>query len=167
MSVPFCSQEGHSCCILTPLLSPDIHFKVYFPYRSNLNPMKNGKDSSSWEAKLSCEHYEEKLPGHEVFFAMPRVCRKEKVMGCHPVSFQRSTNEIQYIFQSLVLNFQTFLMFQRRARCSLQKKETWMSAQIMCCMTVVLWQWVNGLVSYLWIFPTLKVTTHTASGWGN
>lgn len=41
-----------------------------------------------------------------------------------------------------------------------------MSAQIICCMTVVLQQWVNGLMSCLWIFPTLKVATHTASGWG-
>lgn len=170
MNVPFCSQGELSCCILglrvTPPLSPDAHFKVGFPKRSNLNPIKNGKDSSYWEAKLDCERYEKKLPGHEVFFDMPSVCRKEEVMGCHPVSFQRSTNEIQYIFQSFVLNFQTFLMFQRRVKCSLQKKETWMSAQIICCVTVFLWQWVNGLISYLWISPTLKVTTQTASGWG-
>lgn len=65
---------------MTPSLSPDIHFEVCFHYRSNLNPMRNGKDGPYWEAKLGCEHYEKNIPGHEVFFTMPRVCRKKKVM---------------------------------------------------------------------------------------
>lgn len=97
------------------------------------------------------------------FIVIPRVCRKEEVMGCHPVSFQRFTDEIQFIVQSFVLNFQTFYL---RARCSLQKIETWMSAQMICCMTFVLWWWVNGLISCLWIFPTVEGTVHRASGRG-
>lgn len=95
---------------MTNGLSPDSHFSVGFPYLSNLNAMKNGKDSSYCEAKLGGEHYEKKLPGHE--FAMPRVYRKEKVMGCHPVSFQKSADEIQYFFQSFILYFQTFSCFR-------------------------------------------------------
>lgn len=56
----------------------------------------------------------EKSPGHEIFFATTRVCRKEKVMGCNLISFQRSADEIRYIFQFYVLIFQTFLMLQKK-----------------------------------------------------
>lgn len=165
MNFPLCLQV-HSCSTLWPRLipplSPDIHFIVIFPCSSNLSSVNNGKDNSYCEGKLVYEHYEKKNFQVMRCYCNTKGLQEGKVMGCHPVSFQRFTDEIQFIVQSFVLSFQTFFL---RARCFLQKKETWMSAQMICCMTVVLWQRVNGLISCLWIFPTIEVIIHTASGW--
>lgn len=90
--------------------------------------------------------------------------QKGKSDGLSPCLISKVCRWNSVFFSILYSLLSNFFMFQRRARCSLQKKETWMSAEIICCMTVALWQWVNGLISCPWIFPALKVTTHTASG---
>lgn len=161
MNFPLCLQI-HSCSTLwhrlTPPLSPDIHFIVMFPY-SSLTSVNNEKDNSYWEGKLVYEHYEKKLPGHEVLLPYRGVCRKEKWWAVTLSLFKGLQMKFSSLFSPL---FSTFFL---RARCFLQKKETCMSAQMICCMTVVLWQRVNGLISCLWIFPTVEVTVHTVSGW--
>lgn len=165
MNFPLCLQV-HSCSTLWPRLtshlSPDIHFIVFFPY-SFLTSVNNGKDNSYWEGKLVYEHYEKKTSRSWGVIAIPGVCRKGKWWAVTLSLFKGLQMKFSSLFSPL---FSTFKLFFLRARCFLQKKETCMSAQMICCMTVVLWQRVNGLISCLWIFPAVEVTIHTASGWG-
>lgn len=111
MNFPLCLQVP-SCSTLwlrlTPPLSPDIHFIVIFPYSSNITSVDSGKDNSYWEGKLGYEHYEKRLPGHEVLLSYQGFAGRKKWLAVTLSLFKGLQMKFSSLFSPL---FSTFKLF--------------------------------------------------------